>query len=318
MRPLAVYDLMAAPITFDFVKFLASARMHFLANVGQPQFDLLILCDRFRNWSFREKEMDLSQRIWRIHNLLVPIISITPDVISFSLSRDRHRELLGNRQAIFPHQYDVDNPRIPYLDDTVNEYYRLTGITPQLFEAPQVAKKYAQQILARHKKPVILSPRQASFESYRDSPLAVTAASAEILCDLGFDVLVIPDQEALGSDPPQLSGTKFLPEASFNLPLRLALHEAAEFSIISASGLLAPVYLAKALPPMLIYNPVVSGSKVAEESILARMGFNIGDKKGLPWTPATQHWLWEENPDVKTLEAAITDLIRSIPNPSPY
>ena len=99
---------------------------------------------------------------------------------------------------------------------------------------------------------------------------------------------------------------------ALTLPFRLALHEAAEFSIISASGLLAPVYLAKSLPSLLIYNPVVTGSKVAEESSLARMSFNIGDKKGLPWTPANQHWLWEENPDAEMLEAAITNLIRSI------
>ena len=73
----AIYDLSDAPITFDFVNFLAFARLAVALKSKDPSFFLTIIADSWRNSTWREHQYDINDRLWRLHNLIIPVCSVT-------------------------------------------------------------------------------------------------------------------------------------------------------------------------------------------------------------------------------------------------
>ena len=306
---IAVYDVAAAPVTFDFVKFLAAARMFFAVQRGRTEFDVIILCDQFRNWSTREKSMSLSERQWRLHNLLLPILQLTPDVKSISLTFNRSEVSQLKGDLIYPSEYDAWNPKIPYLDNVINHFYKLTNYPPHLFVAPDQARDYAKALLRDLKSPVVFSLRNARFDKSRNSTDELTKDLITELTAAGHDTVVIPDQETEFGAGFSHECAKLVPEASHSLALRLALHEQASLTIVPSCGLLGILYLAKKLIPMIIYKPVTAGHAVASTKALRELGFNVGDRRGLPWGPDNQHWIWNEDPRLEDLKDSINELL---------
>ena len=186
LRPVAIYDVAAAPVTFDFVKFLAAARIFFAAQRGSTEFDVVILCDRFRNWSAREKSMSLSERQWRLHNLLLPILELAPDVRSIALTFNRSEVSQLKGDLIYPSGYDAWNPKIPYLDNAINYLYKSTDIPPHLFVAPEQATEYAKNFLRDLKSPVVFSLRKARYDASRDSIDELTKDLITEVTELGM------------------------------------------------------------------------------------------------------------------------------------
>ena len=309
LKPVAIYDVAAAPVTFDFVKFLAAARIFFAAQRGSTEFDVVILCDRFRNWSAREKSMSLSERQWRLHNLLLPILELAPDVRSIALTFNRSEVSQLKGDLIYPSGYDAWNPKIPYLDNVINYLYKSTDIPPHLFVAPEQAKEYAKDFLRDLKSPVVFSLRKARYDASRDSLDGLTEDLITEVTAAGHDAVVIPDQETeLGAGFSHESA-RLVPEASHSLALRLALHEQASLTVIPSCGLLGILYLAKKLIPMIIYRPVTAGHAVSSKEALQKLGFNVGEKRGLPWGPDNQHWIWSEDPSLEDLRESLSELL---------
>ena len=309
LRPTAIYDLAAAPVTFDFVKFLAAARIFFAAQRGSTEFDVVILCDQFRNWSAREKSMSLSERQWRLHNLLLPVLELAPDVRSIALTFNRREVSQLQADLIYPSGYDAWNPKIPYLDNAVTYLYESTNLPPHLFVAPEQAQEYARDFLRDLKSPVVFSLRTARFDSSRNSIDNLTSELITEVTAAGHDAVVIPDQEAELGARFSHESARLVPEASHSLALRLALHEQASLTVIPSCGLLGILYLAKTLIPMIIYRPVTPGHAVASIQALQQLGFNVGEKKGLPWSPDNQHWIWSEDPSLEDLRESLSELL---------
>ena len=67
MQKLAVYDLAYCPVTFDFVNFLAAARLYFAKHFDTTEFDLLIVAINF-TLSPTDKAFDTEIKEWRLYS----------------------------------------------------------------------------------------------------------------------------------------------------------------------------------------------------------------------------------------------------------
>lgn len=286
-----IYDLAKNPITFDFAHFLAYARLCFAIAGKDPIFYLSLFADSWRNDTPRELEYSLDDRIWRLHNLITPICSVTPAIIGYSVSLDERGRLSDRTDELM-----VECDGGVYSIQALIPTFRKAGFDPHLFAAPQVARQYAERILSTRPDPVLVSIRQSSFQSTRNIPRSFLTALIDRLMDLGRSVFVIPDQEtdSIRRDlPPEVV---FVDEASFNLPLRLALHEQAPVSICSASGPTSFISLAISKPSLVVVHPTNPEVSVSRPEYLSRQGWEVGADQPLPWTPENQIWLWD--PDV--------------------
>lgn len=285
-----IYDFSSSPITFDFVNFLANARLALAASGKEPQFQLTLLADQWRNVTPRERQYGLEERMWRLHNLILPIVAITPAISSLWLSyKEEDRDVALSKAADF-----ISNDQ-NYLVRSLLENFYHTGYDPHLFASPKIAMEMAKKIFGGSKKKALLSLRSSNFERSRDTPIDVFRAVATELWERGYSVFVIPDQENQSGSVAESSSMKFIHQASMNIPLRLALHEAADVSICTTSGPTSLLSLAISKPNLVICYPVREGVRIASPEYFQSHGYKLGASQPLPWTPENQIWLWEES-----------------------
>lgn len=287
---IVIYDFSSSPITFDFVNFLANARLVLAATGKHPQFHLTLLADKWRNITPRERQYGLEERMWRLHNLILPIVSITPAVTSLWLSYQEK-----DRTVSLSDPADLISNDQNYLVRSLMETFYQTGYDPHLFASPKVAKEMAKRIIGESKKSAVLSLRSSNFERSRDTPIDVFTTVAMELCERGYSVFVIPDQENEVSSYVDSSSMKFIHQASMNIPLRLALHEAADVSVCTTSGPTSLLSLAISRPNLVICYPIRQGVRIASPEYYQSHGYKLGASQPLPWTPENQVWLWEES-----------------------
>lgn len=284
-----IYDFSLNPITFDLVNFLATARLTLAAESKEPCFHLTFLADKWRNWSRREQHYSLDDRLWRLHNLAIPICSVTPAVTGLTLdytSAERERSITS------PADFSSNEDR--HLVTSLLDAFKRTEFDPHLFVSPAVALEMASKIYSGSSPIALISLRASAFEKDRDTPLELFGDIAEVMKTRGYKVFVIPDQESLlGHQKAKISAT-FIPEASINIALRLALHELANVSICTQSGPTSLINLAVAKPNMVNLVPVLENSKVSNKAYFEAAGYSFGTPHPLPWTPSNQIWLWEE------------------------
>ena len=148
------YDLGQNPITFDFAVFLAYARLSLVGRAADPDFCLHIGADKWRNITPREQAYTLKERFWRLHNLITPICSLSPNILGYSIFLDDRWRSGGtsNGLTVFA---DGKNYTTKFLVDVVNK----TGLEPHLFKAPEIALQYADRILSSSTSPVVISIR---------------------------------------------------------------------------------------------------------------------------------------------------------------
>ncbi len=163
VKKLAIYDLIYCPVTFDFVNFLAAARLFFAKNTGNTSFDLLIIASDFRKKSPRDLEFDDTLKTWRLYNLILPIITCSPFIKSFSVSKILPKEI--SRDAfIYPPGYKLDSIHSAqhYFGSAINKYY-FGQLHPACFQAPKPALNHAKNLFKANKKKVLISPRYSHY-----------------------------------------------------------------------------------------------------------------------------------------------------------
>lgn len=135
--------------------------------------------------------------------------------------------------------------------------------------------------------------RDYGFGAARNSNHAAWAAFSRALDPAKWFVVVVPETTRTVEAPrPELEGLAMLPEAAWNVGLRLALYEAADLNMSVNTG---PINLAFFAPdvPNIVF-------KLAEESVdqttpafMESLGFTLGQ------TPSclNRHtrWVWEDD-----------------------
>ena len=320
MQNIAIYDLSCCPITFDFAAFLAGARLFFYRATGNTCFDLLIFADKFRSTSPRDKAIDCLEKEWRVHNLLIPIISCSPFVRSYSLLRSRPKSL-PDGVLTYPINYSLTQAHGPnyYFGSILRKWYN-GKLHPGCFQAPRNALAHANKLFRSSKPTALISPRFTDFEGLRNTKIDQLAGIATRLVEKDFHVGLIHDQDDPGDwqiDLLSIGNITLLPEASFSLPIRLALTEIANVNILTPCGLMAFSQLAKSKPNMVCYDMIkppnisYTGDK---GDYVHRGGMDFQSPFPYPWSTANSIFLWEEN---YTLDAVVSLALKVAKYPRP-
>lgn len=302
----AIYDLSEAPITFDFVNFLAFARLAVALKSKDPSFFLTIIADSWRNSTWREHQYDVNDRLWRLHNLIIPVCSVTPGVVGYSVFLDSQGRGDNTGTGV-----TVTSEGGTYLMKALFEIFKISGFNPHLFAAPEMALDYAARIFGHEKNAVLISIRESSFDSGRNTPARFLQDLILQLQGAGLAVYLIPDQEVTHNTDQLPSGVTIIEEAAYNIPLRLALHELARVSICSGSGPTNFISLSVRKPSLVVIHPMRPEIHISSPDYLSQQGYTIGSPQPLPWIPSNQVWLWDPLVTVKEVCATAQTLMSS-------
>ena len=110
------------------------------------------------------------------------------------------------------------------------------GFDPGCFQAPKYAINHAKELLCSKNPIAVISPRYTKFEASRNTKVEYIDKMIEKAIKAGFDVCYIHDQEDTGVIHEKITRRKelkMIPEASFNLPLRLAIAEVSNVNLVT-------------------------------------------------------------------------------------
>ena len=174
-----------------------------------------------------------------------------------------------------------------------------------------MALDYAARIFGHEKNAVLISIRESSFDSGRNTPARFLQDLILQLQGAGLAVYLIPDQEVTHNTDQLPSGVTIIEAAAYNIPLRLALHELARVSICSGSGPTNFISLSVRKPSLVVIHPMRPEIHISSPDYLSQQGYTIGSPQPLPWIPSNQVWLWDPLVTVKEVCATAQTLMSS-------
>ena len=262
----AFYDLAVAPVTFDAVWFTVAADLARRA-AGRRHLHFVIVPGRLEG--FRQEHdayealVDREARRWRIQNMLLPVFGLLEATAGMTVaaSRDEAGYLRDRARAVFPDRYDPALPTYSHTHGVIAA--ARAGEATAVLCAPKDARRTIDRYFRAHagdRKVLTITLRDYGFGAARNSNHAAWAAFSRALDPAEWFVVVVPETTRTVEAPrPELEGLAMLPEAAWNVGLRLALYEAADLNMSVNTG---PIYLASFAPdaPNIVF-------KLAEESV---------------------------------------------------
>lgn len=300
---LAIYDLLAEPMTYDVIWFLIAAdrQRRCLGFAGLQVLFVGGARDDIRHGAdgYRSVIIDSAWRD-RIGNILMPLAWALPNVTGVEVTHDRaaaRARLAGwPSQAVFPRDYDVDL-RHPLLETWIRDAITDRSSQPvPFFRASQAARDYIARWLGAHGatgRAVSITLRYYGYMPARNSNIEDWARFARHLAERGYAPLFVPDTDGLAEGvPPGIGDFPCLMEAAWNVNLRLALYESCIVNLGINNGP-ATLFLADDLARGLMFKMVTPGVPQAELSLLRRRGFDVGSQ--LPFCGPLRKCVWEDD-----------------------
>ena len=138
-----------------------------------------------------------------------------------------------------------------------------------------------------------ITVRSYKYNSARNNDLTSWQAAAAYLRQKGYVPILIPDTDALTDGiPAELADMPAVPEASWNVGIRLAFYERAFVNLGVSNG---PLYLALLDHKCraLMFKIITGGVPQNEESYIRRQGFKIGGQ--IPFCTPFQKRIWQDD-----------------------
>jgi hypothetical protein len=298
---LAVYDLNAGPLTYDFVQFLVLAE-RFRQASGKPHLRLVVVPgenDGFRNFSQRDRFLSIASKEWRLRQLVMRAAHLLPalaGIVRFR-SRESAAACLGETSPdlFFPPGFDSAAPVAPYHLAFVMQFAS-QGADIRTLAAPPVTSALVRRLLreiAGERPVVTITMRQSEFQPARNSRLDQWLRFADSCERRGLFPLFIPDTEALlAGRVTEFGGFASLPLAALSLPVRAAVYQESWHNMLANGG---PYTLC-------LYNPrarfsmfklLVPGVATASAEYHAGQGLTPGTQ--LPFAGPLQRLVWEDD-----------------------
>ena len=290
----AFYDFAVSRISFDFFSFLALAE--FERKNQDKEFLHLVLVPAEGDGFHPNILYDLKQKQWRLRNLIIPSLALIPAQTQLTVcgSRDEAREIFINSdKPIFPESYTPDVPVGKWHASWSTLYAALNRNIMVLKSSPQ-AKRYIEnwvETLKIGKGVVSITLRNASFNEHKNTDNEIWADVANGLKDIGYLPILIPDTENALLDPDEhFKNLRFMPEASVNLELRMALYEHVFMNLFVSNGPAALCYYNK----FTRYIQFVSGEFLFDK-LKTEDDFGTPFGVSLPWSNHFQKLVWQEH-----------------------
>jgi len=305
LRPhtlLFVFDLAAAPVTFDIATYLAGAE---LARRASRKADIFVAIVPGGAGRFRREETDYERvvsivdREWRLRNLVLPCLSLLPTVSGFVLcsAREEAADWLAAAAALYPEDYLPALPTHPQARSIRDAAAAEPAIWP-LFAADPVALAQVDRYfdaIAQGRPVVTISLRAYGYNPQRNSDSAAWLGFADWVREAGYCPIFVPDfAESLTSDA-GATGHLVCPAAAWHLGLRMALYERAFLNLALMHGPMELCWYNERCR-YLIFMPVGAAPQSSPE-YLTREGFRLGED--FAFARPGQHLVWErDHPDL--------------------
>jgi hypothetical protein len=292
------YDLDVAPITYDFLFFLAFAEAE-RRKRGLTRLEVVFVPGRKDGLRAElhayELAVDPGQRRWRIHNMLVPLLALAPGCSGHTLAatREEAATLFAARGgAVLPDNYDPAFPVPPHGRDVMRRAG--DGLELKVLAPPLQALLYARQWIDAHaggRKVIAITVREYDFMPERNSNFAAWSAFAGELDQREYCVVIVPDTGAAMRPPrPELAGFLHFSAASWNVALRSAFAELAWLNLGSSGGPMTVCWF-NANVRYVMFKILVEGVPQASAAFVAERGYRIGAPP--PFVGQFQKWVWE-------------------------
>jgi hypothetical protein len=318
----AFYDLQVAPISYDVSWFAAAAdltrhrmglrRIHFVIVPG--------LKDGLREErKAYEEVIDPPIRLWRLHNIVLPVLTLVPSFAGISIlaSRDAAsplRAAAGLR--VYPAHYEPALPATHHPTELLTELgddNKEIGVLRSSIQGLRYLAQWLEPRLAGRRL-VTITIRDYTFMPSRNSNLEAWASFVHRLDPARyFPVFVLDTERALDARPPALRGFEVFREAPWNAWLRMALYEMSYLNLGVNNG---PLFMCalNARTRVLIFKIVTPDVPQTTEELIATLGFKIGGQ--LPFATPYQRLVWEDD-TLQVIENEFATLVHQIEESEP-
>jgi hypothetical protein len=297
----AFYDLKVAPVTFDFLWFLAAADLE-RRRRGLNSVHVVIVPGP-HNGVRQETEdynaiVDAQTRQARIYNILVQACRVLPSCSGLTLAGSR-REAVFLRSAVARHILPADyEPMLPVFPgprsclDAAREGEGGIGCLRAPADELRAIDAWASTHIGSRRM-VVITLRRYGYMPARNSNMPAWIAFARSLDASRYCPVFIPDtHDTIAGLPTQLRDFTVFPEAAWNIALRMALYERAFVNLGINTG---PMGLAWLNERVRYATLKIETAEVPQATLgfIQSFGFEVG--KSLPFATALQEWVWEDD-----------------------
>jgi len=314
----AFYDLKVGPITFDCLWFLAGADLE-RRRRGLERIHVVIVPGPHggvrRERDDYETVIDPAKRQERIHNILIPACALLPSCsgLTFAGSR-REGEFVRSVLArhVFPADYEPALPVYPSSRMCLEAARRGEGPIAVL-RASAERLRNVERWLAAHdmsgRRVITVTLRRYNYMPARNSDIDAWTAFARGLDRARYRVVFVPDtDEPADGIAPAMHEFPLLPEAAWNVGLRMALYQRAFLNMGVSSGPMGLCWLNETTR-YATFNMAPAGVPQTTSDYLRELGFEPG--RSLPFATPLQQLVWEDDSRV-VIERVFGDLVTRI------
>ena len=310
-RTLALfYDLDIASLTFDIVDYLMLAELE-RRRLGLDAVHVVIVPGRTgglrQEAEHYDKVVDQHARQWRLHNLIVPMFALFPNVAGYTICSDRRHATLVRLlfpRAVHPPGYWPAFPIVPVRRLVFGAAREGKAIFPGVQVPAQALRFVAQWLAARigGRKPIVITLRQYGYMPSRNSNVSAWIEFARRLDKTRYAPVFVQDvSAAMAATPPELDAFPVFREAPFNMILRGALYERAWLNICQAHGPTELMWYNERCR-YAIFLTVGSSPETELETL---RGYGIEANESPPFATKLQKWVWAMD-DLETIEREFT------------
>ena len=308
------YDLQVEPVTYNVVDAMVGAELR-RRELGLADIYVVIVpgLKNGLRWEDADYEarVDYDARIWRLHNIVIPVLSLLPSCRGYSFCSSRAQaQQISERQAlhVHPEGYSVS---VPFASRRrlVMDRARVGGAVFPLIKSPVEAERMIRSRLepfVQRRRPVVITLREYNFSPERNSQLSAWVEFAHTLDPKRYAVIFVPDTAALaGPEKAVLSDFMVLYDVALNVQLRMALYEYAWLNMAVVHGPTELCWYSERCRYLLFM--MVDTAPQTSIALLEADGFEVGGQ--LPWAKPWQRWVWEPD-DASVLKTRFAEMER--------
>jgi hypothetical protein len=303
----AFYDLKVAPVTFDFLWFLAAADLE-RRRCGLKSIHVVIVPGSHEGLRQERNDynvvIDAQARYARIHNILVQACRVLPSCtgLTVATSRSEGAFLRTVARHVMPADYE---PALPVFagPQSCLEAARNGEAGVACLRAPAEELRVVDAWVKTHagsRRVVGITLRGYGYMPARNSNLSAWVAFAHSLDKSRYCPVFVPDtNDTIEGLRPELQEFTVFPEAAWNIALRMAFFERAFLNLGVNNGPMGLAWLNARVryATLKIETPQVPQSSLG---FIRSFGFEPG--KSLPFATPLQEWVWQD--DTKEVIAA--------------
>ena len=297
----AFYDLQVAPITYDVSWFAATAE---LERRRQGLASLYFVIVPGKKGGAREERaayeaaVDITARLWRLHNVVVPVLTLVPACTGYTILPSRAaaaplRAAAGRR--VYPSYYEPGFPVAHHPSELLNAARtgeREIGVLRSSVQGLRYIERWMEPRL-RGRRLITITVRDYAFMMRRNSNMEAWIMFAKRLDPTRYlPVFVLGTERTLDPRPAPMEGFEVFSEASWNVGLRMALYESSYLNLGVNNG---PLFMCvmDSRTRLLVFKIITASVPQTTEEFMSQLGFKIGGQ--LPFATPFQRLVWEED-----------------------